>query len=310
MYGRQWGSSSWRFPLCLSSPSSVSVSQREQSTGSSSPPSSSQSTTKGGTSRIASFFSSPTHHVEQFVSHKIADPLFQRFKKGVLAFADERLVTERRRKVARSPVSSANLTQRLEHQRQLLRKTFLPTEVRVSRNREAIYFTWPGGEEKRIQSTEAPVSSPPLSTDAVSFPNRDSSSGSGVHASCVLQAPQHSVLEKNGLPTTTVALAELLRVYTPSTDGTLCTDRVVYGKRKVGIQDLTPIGNYALRISFTDGHNAGIYSYEYLHHLTGPTHKYRLMREYIRALRAQRKSRDPPRRKPSNLLQRGERGTR
>ena len=63
---------------------------------------------------------------------------------------------------------------------------------------------------------------------------------------------------------------EFLRVYSPSAEvrghgpgqETLQT-----GKRDVTIANVEPIGHYALRPSFSDGHDSGIYSWEYLYDL-------------------------------------------
>ena len=61
--------------------------------------------------------------------------------------------------------------------------------------------------------------------------------------------------------------AELLRVETPSAEakGHGGTPRqVVTGKENVGIVSLEPVGNYAIRILFDDGHDTGIYSWRFL----------------------------------------------
>jgi DUF971 family protein len=61
--------------------------------------------------------------------------------------------------------------------------------------------------------------------------------------------------------------AEYLRVMTGSAldRGHGVGDRPpVAGKRNVGILDLTPIGRYALRIKFDDGHDTGLYSWDRL----------------------------------------------
>jgi DUF971 family protein len=39
------------------------------------------------------------------------------------------------------------------------------------------------------------------------------------------------------------------------------------GKRLVGLQSLEPVGNYAVKPVFTDGHESGIFSWDYLYHL-------------------------------------------
>jgi len=63
---------------------------------------------------------------------------------------------------------------------------------------------------------------------------------------------------------------EYLRVYSPSAEvkghgpgqGTLQT-----GKESINIESLRPVGNYAIAPTFSDGHNSGIYSWEYLYEL-------------------------------------------
>ena len=39
------------------------------------------------------------------------------------------------------------------------------------------------------------------------------------------------------------------------------------GKRHVTITDIEPVGNYAVRLRFDDGHDTGLYSWDYLHEL-------------------------------------------
>ena len=40
-----------------------------------------------------------------------------------------------------------------------------------------------------------------------------------------------------------------------------------FGKQNVGISELEPAGNYAVKISFDDGHNTGLFTWGYLHEL-------------------------------------------
>jgi DUF971 family protein len=64
--------------------------------------------------------------------------------------------------------------------------------------------------------------------------------------------------------------AEYLRVESPSAEvqGHSPAERVtVPGKAEVGISAVDPIGHYAVRIRFDDGHETGIYSWDYLHEL-------------------------------------------
>jgi DUF971 family protein len=64
--------------------------------------------------------------------------------------------------------------------------------------------------------------------------------------------------------------AEYLRVESPSAEvqGHGPGQRVIVpGKADVGISGLEPVGNYAVRILFDDGHDTGIYSWSYLREL-------------------------------------------
>jgi DUF971 family protein len=67
-----------------------------------------------------------------------------------------------------------------------------------------------------------------------------------------------------------VLSAELLRVLSPSAEvqGHSPEQRVtVPGKRDVAILKIDPVGNYAVRITFDDLHDTGIYTWDYLHTL-------------------------------------------
>ncbi len=61
--------------------------------------------------------------------------------------------------------------------------------------------------------------------------------------------------------------AELLRVESPSAEvqGHRPEEKItVTGKENVGIAAIEPVGNYAVRLVFDDGHQTGIYSWNYL----------------------------------------------
>ena len=63
---------------------------------------------------------------------------------------------------------------------------------------------------------------------------------------------------------------EYLRVYSPSAEvrGHGPGQEVLQvGKEDVGIDQLTPSGNYAVKIAFDDGHDSGIFTWTYLHEL-------------------------------------------
>ncbi|MCB9948151.1 MAG: DUF971 domain-containing protein [Rhodospirillaceae bacterium] len=81
--------------------------------------------------------------------------------------------------------------------------------------------------------------------------------------------------------------AELLRVESPSAEvqGHNPTQKtIVAGKRHVGIVEVEPVGHYAVRIRFDDGHSTGIYSWAYLYEM-GETRD-NLQAAYLGALAA------------------------
>jgi DUF971 family protein len=87
---------------------------------------------------------------------------------------------------------------------------------------------------------------------------------------------------------------EYLRVYSPSAEvrghgsgqETLQT-----GKLNVGISAIKPVGRYALQLVFDDGHDTGLYSWDYLYELC--TGQPRLWQEYLDRLDRAGASRDP-----------------
>ena len=70
--------------------------------------------------------------------------------------------------------------------------------------------------------------------------------------------------------------------------------RIVPGCREVGITAIEPVGNYAVRLVFDDGHDTGIFSWEYLHELG--REQGRRWERYLNELAARGLSRDPQRR--------------
>ncbi len=99
---------------------------------------------------------------------------------------------------------------------------------------------------------------------------------------------EYSADERYHLP------CEYLRVYSPSAEvrghghdqATLQT-----GKKYVSIQKLNPSGNYALQIVFSDGHDSGIYSWDYLYDLC--QHYDANWADYLKRLDEQGASRNP-----------------
>ena len=64
--------------------------------------------------------------------------------------------------------------------------------------------------------------------------------------------------------------SEFLRVYSPSAEvqGHSPEQAVLQvGKENVSINNIEPVGNYAIKIFFSDGHDTGLYSWQYLHML-------------------------------------------
>ena len=91
--------------------------------------------------------------------------------------------------------------------------------------------------------------------------------------------------------------AELLRVESPSAEGQghhPSEKKIIPGRRHVGIIDIVPVGNYAVRITFDDLHDSGLYSWQYLRDLHA--NQDQLWADYLRALETRGLSRDPVRR--------------
>ena len=71
-------------------------------------------------------------------------------------------------------------------------------------------------------------------------------------------------------PTSCRLSCEFLRVHSPSAEvkGHGPGQEVLQtGKKEVTITDIKPVGNYALQLVFDDGHDTGLYSWDYLHRL-------------------------------------------
>jgi DUF971 family protein len=64
----------------------------------------------------------------------------------------------------------------------------------------------------------------------------------------------------------------------------------VPGKKDVAITAVDPVGNYAVRLTFDDGHDTGLFSWAYLRELGDE--RQRLWQEYLNELRAKGLSRD------------------
>ena len=88
---------------------------------------------------------------------------------------------------------------------------------------------------------------------------------------------------------------ELMRVYSPSAEvqGHGPGQEVLQtGKRHVGITALEPVGHYGVQPSFSDGHNSGIFSWDYLYNLGAQQTS--LWAQYEQRLQAAGADRDAP----------------
>ena len=88
--------------------------------------------------------------------------------------------------------------------------------------------------------------------------------------------------------------AELLRVYSPSAEvrGHGPNERKLQtGKKHVGIKAIEPVGNYAIRITFDDGHDTGIFAWDYLYELGDQQDRY--WQDYLTELKSANASRLP-----------------
>jgi len=86
--------------------------------------------------------------------------------------------------------------------------------------------------------------------------------------------------------------AEFLRVHSPSAEvrghG---QPKLVANKRDVAIIAITQVGHYAVKLSFDDGHNTGLYSYTYLQQLV---EQHDIMwQHYLQKLKLANASREP-----------------
>ncbi|MDB6060111.1 MAG: 1-(5-phosphoribosyl)-5-((5-phosphoribosylamino)methylideneamino)imidazole-4-carboxamide isomerase [Verrucomicrobiaceae bacterium] len=87
---------------------------------------------------------------------------------------------------------------------------------------------------------------------------------------------------------------EYLRVYSPSAEvrghgeG---QETLQVGKINVAITNIQPVGNYAVQLTFSDGHDTGLYSWEYLYELCTQQSPY--WDKYLKRLHDAGAGRDP-----------------
>lgn len=87
---------------------------------------------------------------------------------------------------------------------------------------------------------------------------------------------------------------EFLRVHSPSAEvsGHSPGQEVLQiGKKLVSIRSIEPVGNYAIQLNFTDGHNTGLYSWDLLYNYG--LNQDNLWQRYLQRLEAAGASREP-----------------
>jgi len=87
---------------------------------------------------------------------------------------------------------------------------------------------------------------------------------------------------------------EFLRVFSPSAEvrGHGEENEVLqFGKKLVTIQQIEPAGNYAIKITFSDHHDSGLYSWPLLYHYC--QEKEQLWQQYLDKLNTAGQSREP-----------------
>lgn len=86
--------------------------------------------------------------------------------------------------------------------------------------------------------------------------------------------------------------AEFLRVHSPSAEVQGHGQPILqFGKLGVGLSKVEAAGQYALKLTFDDGHDSGLFTWDYLYQLS--LRQEQLWTDYLEQLRAAGKSRDP-----------------
>lgn len=88
--------------------------------------------------------------------------------------------------------------------------------------------------------------------------------------------------------------SEYLRVFTPSAERLehkIGPGILIPGKKHVNIIDIEPVGNYAVKLTFDDEHNTGIYSWDYLFELA--ENQQQNWHDYLKRLTEAGASREP-----------------
>ena len=87
---------------------------------------------------------------------------------------------------------------------------------------------------------------------------------------------------------------EFLRVHSPSAEVRghgVGQETLQVGKKDVEVLEVLPVGNYAMKIVFDDGHDSGLYTWDYLYNLG--KYQAELWQDYLEKLEAAGGSREP-----------------
>lgn len=87
---------------------------------------------------------------------------------------------------------------------------------------------------------------------------------------------------------------EFLRVYSPSAEVRghgAGQETLQVGKKEVKVLEIEPVGSYAIKIVYDDGHDSGLYTWEYLHQLG--QNQEAMWQDYLEQLEAAGASREP-----------------
>lgn len=88
---------------------------------------------------------------------------------------------------------------------------------------------------------------------------------------------------------------EFLRVHSPSAEvrGHGEGQEILQvGKKNVSLTEVTPVGSYALKLTFDDGHDSGLYTWDYLHELG--QNQDAMWHDYLKQMDAAGESRESP----------------
>ena len=86
--------------------------------------------------------------------------------------------------------------------------------------------------------------------------------------------------------------AEFLRVHSPSAEVQGHGNPILqFGKINVGLSKIEPAGQYALKLTFDDGHDSGLFTWDYLNQLG--VRQEELWADYLQELKKAGRSRDP-----------------